>query len=90
MSDPRFFRKYLDILDEEIPELEPEPNAPRVEPHPIAKGVGMLRMLNNLKNIDSSTVKNAAAQELSNVVRSKQDPSSENVSIINRIFGKDK
>jgi hypothetical protein len=91
MSDPRFFRKYLDMLDEEDPpEMLPDPNAPREQPHPIARAVGAARVFNNLKNINADTVKNAAAQELSNVARSATDPSSKNVSIINRLFGTNK
>ena len=90
MSDPRFFRKYLDIIDEQEPQVTPEPQPPVQEPHPVAKVVGALRMLNNLKDVNSNTFKNAAAQELNNVLRSEQDPSSKNVSIIYRLFGKDK
>ena len=90
MSDPRFFRKYIDIVDEQETPTYPEPAAPTQEPHPIAKAVGALRMLNNLKDVNSNTFKNAAAQELNNVLRSEQDPSSKNVSIIDRLFSKDK
>ncbi len=82
MSDPRFFRKYLDILgeeDEALPQVQPDPSIPTTEPHPLAKGLGFIRMLNNLKNIRASTVKNAISQGISNVARSSQDPSSKNV-----------
>jgi hypothetical protein len=87
MSDSRFFRKYLDILDEQTPELQDNPGTTKKELHPIAKGIGMLRTFNNLKNLDSAAIKNTAAQELSNVLRSEQDPSSKNVSILHRLFG---
>lgn len=55
----------------------------------LGKGLSLYRLSNSLKNIDSNTVKNAASQELTNILRSEQDPSSKNVSILNRLFGKD-
>jgi hypothetical protein len=50
----------------------------------IAKGIGLLRAANKYKNFDSDTIKNAVNQELMNVTRSGYDPSSKNLSIIDK------
>ena len=87
--DPRFFRQYLDRLDEDgIPVLTGDPNAPQTQPHPAAQGLTALRVLKNLSNIQGKDVEAGAQQELSNVLRSGDDASSKNVSFIERFFGR--
>jgi len=65
-----------------------ETNKPMNPLELLGQGIGLYRLANNLGNINSDTVKQAATQELTNVLRSPTDPSSKNVSIINRLFGK--
>jgi hypothetical protein len=60
---------------------------PREQPHPAAQALGALRVGTNLSKMDRYDVENAVNQELTNLVRGNQDPSSKNVSIINRLFG---
>jgi hypothetical protein len=64
----------------------PQQNSGR---NPLEIGIGALRMLNNLRNIDPRTAaQNIISQEISNVARSEQDPSSKNLSIIRRSVDK--
>lgn len=87
--DPRFFRQYLDRLDEDgIPVLTGDPNAPQPQPHPAAQGLTALRVLKNISDIRGKDIEAGAQQELSNVLRSGDDASSKNVSFIDRFFGK--
>ena len=74
-------------VSEEIPTLT-DP-APREQPHPARQALGAIRVGKNLLNIDKYDVQNAVNQELTNIVRGEHDPSSKNVSIWNRLFGKD-
>jgi hypothetical protein len=69
---------------EQIPTITD--TAPKQEPHPAAQALGLVRGLKKLSGIDKSDVENAVNQEITNVVRSPNDPSSKNVSIINRLF----
>jgi hypothetical protein len=62
---------------------------PREQPHPADQALGALRTIKRLAGIDKHDVENAVNQEITNVVRSPHDPSSKNVSIINRLFGRD-
>jgi hypothetical protein len=70
---------------EQIPTITD--TGPREQPHPAAQALGLVRGLKKLSGIDKSDVENAVNQEITNIVRSPHDPSSENVSIINRLFG---
>lgn len=70
---------------EQIPTITD--TGPREEPHPAAQALGLVRGLKKLAGIDKYDVENAVNQEITNVVRSPQDASSKNVSIINRLFG---
>jgi hypothetical protein len=70
---------------EQIPTIS-DPN-PREQPHPADQAIGALRTIKKLAGIDRDDVQNAVNQEITNVVRSPQDASSKNVSIINRLFG---
>jgi hypothetical protein len=72
---------------EQIPTIS-DPN-PREQPHPADQAIGALRTIKKLAGIDRDDVQNAVNQEITNVVRSPQDSSSKNVSIINRLFGRD-
>jgi hypothetical protein len=72
---------------EQIPTIS-DPN-PREQPHPADQALGALRTIKRLAGIDKHDVENAVNQEITNVVRSPHDPSSKNVSIINRLFGRD-
>ena len=68
--------------NEDFPELRPNQNAPQTKPHPLATGIAALRTINNLRNMNSDTVKNAVAGEISNFARSSDDASSKNVSTL--------
>jgi hypothetical protein len=70
---------------EQIPTITD--TGPREQPHPAAQALGLVRGLKKLAGIDKYDVENAVNQEITNVVRSPQDASSKNVSIINRLFG---
>lgn len=73
---------------EQIPTIT-DPGS-REQPHPAAQALGALRVGTNLSNVDRYDVENAINQELLNIVRGDQDPSSKNVGILNRLFNKDK
>ena len=70
---------------EQIPTITD--TGPREQPHPAAQTLDLVRGLKRLAGIDKYDVENAVNQEITNVVRSPQDASSKNVSIINRLFG---
>jgi hypothetical protein len=73
---------------EQIPTITD--TGPREQPHPAAQALGALRVGTNLSKVDRYDVENAINQELMNIVRGGQDASSGNVSILNRLFGRDK
>jgi len=76
-------------VDEDgIPTIS-DPN-PREQPHPADQALGALRTLRKLAGIDRGDIEGAVNQEVTNIVRSPQDPSSKNVSFINRFFGHNK
>jgi hypothetical protein len=78
-------RMMPEPVAEQIPTIS-DPN-PREQPHPADQAIGALRTIKKLAGIDRDDVQNAVNQEITNVVRSPQDASSKNVSIINRLFG---
>jgi hypothetical protein len=80
-------RMMPEPVAEEIPTIT-DPNPPH-RPHPASQALGALRTIKRLSGIDKSDVENEINQEITNVVRSPHDPSSKNVSIINRLFGRD-
>lgn len=87
LTDPNVLADPDQPIDEEIPTIL-DPN-PKEHPHPADQALGAIRTLKKLSGIDRSDVENTINQELTNVIRSPQDPSSKNVSILNRLFGQD-
>jgi hypothetical protein len=77
------------VKEQTVPQEIGSPPQQNYGKNPLEIGIGALRMLNNLRNIDPRTAaQNIISQEISNVARSEQDPSSKNLSIIRRSVDK--